>query len=422
MLSKIIKQFWKEIQSNLFIGLELLVISVFLWYTVDSLYTQYRRFVLPLGFDISHTYNIELGMIPQESPDFVLPSEDISSNGDNLLTILDRLKANPRVTDVCYTSGTHFHYVWSNQFATFSKEDSSAVNGFVRPVGSSYFTLFQVKAADGRNTQALVDALDRGEIVITQKVAEEFFGTAANAVGKEINCQDQGDAESVSYRIGAVCENQRYNEFSLYSHAYYKPIPVSDFKDPNIYVAGIPLFIRVKAAADSKDFAEEFKKEIEGQLKLGNIYLKGIRPMSEFREGHIRYWVDQMRMNMAVIVFFLLNVFLGVIGTFWLHTRQKRGEIGLRMALGANRKSIFGMLLTQGFLLLLISFFLATLLFANLWFTDIVTPVTWVNTFPRLLAGMGITFLLLAIMIIVGICFPAYRAMKEELAEALHYE
>ena len=35
------------------------------------------------------------------------------------------------------------------------------------------------------------------------------------------------------------------------------------------------------------------------------------------------------------MAFMLVNVFFGIIGTFWLRAQNRRGEIGLRMALGA---------------------------------------------------------------------------------------
>lgn len=150
--------------------------------------------------------------------------------------------------------------------------------------------------------------------------------------------------------------------------------------------------------------------------------LKEVEPMSDYRNESIRSKMDEMRMYTAIVIFFLLNVFLGVIGTFWLRTQQKRSEIGLRMVLGATRSSIFRWLLSQGILLLLVSFFVGILIFGNIWIADILHPVEWVGSTQRLLTGGGITFLLLAGMICVGISFPAYRAMKDEPAEALHYE
>ncbi|MDL2266309.1 ABC transporter permease, partial [Parabacteroides sp. OttesenSCG-928-G21] len=381
---------WNERRDSLFIGLELLVVAVCIWFAVDSLYIAYERFSLPAGFDINHTYYVQLGVISQNSPDYVGQSEESLEGGASFLTILDRLKQHPDVEAVCYTSTNHFHYRWSNQYTTFQLDTLSRPRGFVRDVGSSYFTLFQVKPADGGDPQLLADALDKGEIVINKSVAEMFFGSAANAIGKEISCQDQGSSEPTFYRIGGVAENQRYNEFSDYNYAYYRPVHLSDIlKTTNTgIVYELPLFIRIKATADKKGFAESFRKEMSSQLKIGNIYLKEVDLMADRRKEHIRSWIDEMRMNIAVVTFFLLNAFLGVIGTFWLRTQQKRGEIGLRMALGATHSSIFRLLLSQGIVLLLAAFILAILIFGNLWLADIITAATWVNTYQRLFTGM----------------------------------
>jgi len=421
MIKKIIKQLWNERRSNLLICLELLVVSAFLWYTVDALFLDYKRFSMPLGFDINHVYYLELASIPSESPDYIQSTDEDVTVGADFLTIIDRLQKNPDIEFAGYTSSIHFHYRWSNRFATFQVDTAIIIpHGFVRPIGSTYFDLFQVKTADGGSPRLLAEALERSEIVITKNVAERVFGSVANAMGKEIICTDQGDAEGHAYRIGGVCEDQRYNEFNLYDYAYYRLISTSEVRNSNSF--GYPLFIRVKPGADKKDFPEKFRKEMTSQLKIRNIYLKDVQPMSERRSEHIRKKIDQVRMNMAVVIFFLLNVFLGVIGTFWLRTQQKRGEIGLRMALGSPRKSIFGMLLSQGIILLVISFLIAAILFSNFWVTGVLDNVDGVDTTYRLITGAGITFILLLLMICIGISFPAYRAMKEEPAEALHYE
>ncbi len=413
---------WQERRASLLIGLELLVVTVFMWFAVDSLLIAYKNFSMPLGFDISHVYHVELGSIPQKSPDYIPLTEESSRTGADFLTIINRLRQHPDVEAASHTSWNHFHYKWQNSFTAFQLDSTIIPRGYVRSVAPSYFSLFKVKAADGRDAQLLIDALERNEIVVTQLVAETFFGSVANAIGKEISCKDQGNAEGKLYRIGAVCENQRYNEFSDYDYAYYKSIPASDMGRSNINALNYPLFIRVKATADNKRFPIEFQKEMAQQLKLGNIYLKEIHPMSEYREEHIRKWIDDMRMNMAVIVFFLLNVFLGVIGTFWLKTQQKQGEIGLRIAVGATRGSIFGWLISQAVIILLVAFTLASIIFGNLCYMGIVSPSEWMNVPERILIGIAVTFLLLLVMIVIGISFPAYRAMRLQPAEALHYE
>lgn len=54
-------------------------------------------------------------------------------------------------------------------------------------------------------------------------------------------------------------------------------------------------------------------------------------------------------------LFFLVNVFLAVIGTFWFHVSRRRSELGLRMAMGSTRKGIEGLMIGEGLLLLTIA-------------------------------------------------------------------
>ena len=70
MYKMILKQLWNERKGNLFIWLEMLVVSIFLWYAADALFVMYRLYSQPLGFNIEHTYHVSFGVIPEESPDY----------------------------------------------------------------------------------------------------------------------------------------------------------------------------------------------------------------------------------------------------------------------------------------------------------------------------------------------------------------
>jgi putative ABC transport system permease protein len=126
---------------------------------------------------------------------------------------------------------------------------------------------------------------------------------------------------------------------------------------------------------------------------------------------------------MIGIAFFLLNVLLGVVGTFWYRTQQRSAEIGLRMAMGATRKGIFWQLVKEGLALLTIAFIPSTVIFANLLHME----VTQGSEIPpdmasRLLFGFVFSYAVMAAMIVVGISFPSYRAMRMHPADALRQE
>ena len=80
---------------------------------------------------------------------------------------------------------------------------------------------------------------------------------------------------------------------------------------------------------------------MEQQLRLGNIYLSDVTPMSYYREEVLRSVLDNIRLYVVAVCFLLFNVLLGVVGTFWFRARQRIPEIGLRMAVGASRTVIF---------------------------------------------------------------------------------
>ena len=113
----------------------------------------------------------------------------------------------------------------------------------------------------------------------------------------------------------------------------------------------------------------------------------------------------------------MINIFLGVIGTFWFRTLHRRGEIGLRIAMGATRTSIFSFLIGEGILLLTVITPVAIVLMFNI--VHFLIEDTSILTF---ITGCVVTWVLIAVMMFLGIWYPAYQAMKIEPAEALHDE
>ena len=145
--------------------------------------------------------------------------------------------------------------------------------------------------------------------------------------------------------------------------------------------------------------------------------------MSHYRSQILQSRMDEIRMYASCILFFLLNVFLGIIGTFWFRTQQRRAEIGLRMAMGASRLAILWQFFCEGLLLAGVAFVPALLVFVNLMRLD-VTQQTAVELSGavRFFAGMGMTLGLVAVMVAVGVAVPAYRAMRLQPVETLHDE
>ena len=71
MTKKLFTQIKNEWRSNTWLALELLVVSVVMWYIVDYIYTQVATAMEPKGFDIEHCYLIHMGRLTDKSPDYI---------------------------------------------------------------------------------------------------------------------------------------------------------------------------------------------------------------------------------------------------------------------------------------------------------------------------------------------------------------
>jgi putative ABC transport system permease protein len=127
---------------------------------------------------------------------------------------------------------------------------------------------------------------------------------------------------------------------------------------------------------------------------------------------------NTVRDSLTCAFFLFVVVFLGFLGTFWFRTQQRVPEIALRMVNGATRRQIFARLISEGLIMLGVS----VLIFAPI-FMAVVDEVSFVeiaveSNIPKYVA-LTMTILLLAIVIVAGVWFPARRAMNIQPANAL---
>ncbi|MCC8096419.1 MAG: hypothetical protein LIP05_14405 [Tannerellaceae bacterium] len=113
-------------------------------------------------------------------------------------------------------------------------------------------------------------------------------------------------------------------------------------------VSDTDVFIRLKKKLSATELAS-FRQEILRDLRIGNSYVKDrvsydkIMDDFDFSIGS----VNTIRTFTALLVFFLLNILLCVMGTFWYRVNARREEIGLRRAMGATKGKIHYLFMTE---------------------------------------------------------------------------
>lgn len=418
MNKKLFTQIRNEWRSNLWLALELLVVSVVMWYIIDLLYCRLATYLEPRGFDTEHCYLIDMGVLTDKSPDYT-PYSDTHKQSDEVREMVERLRHRPEVEAVSLSLSA-YPYNGSNSTAKVEYDTLRAPYWTIRRIATPDFVrVFRYRGTRGETPEQLAEILERGDFLASENLFSKYGMSMTSLIGKK-EFYILGDTTQ-TYCLGAVLQNVRYDDFMSARSSYSMMINMNYFDD-GWWNADRELCVRVRADRD-QNFMENLKADSEKQFRIGNLYISDIKSFKDIRRSFQQGETSEMRNLVVGMGFLLLNIFLGLLGTFWFRTQQRRGEIALHKAMGATDGAVFGRLMSEGIFLLLIVTVLAVIIDIvlahfelNSWRNG--TTLEW----PRLAFCVASTFILIAAMIGVGIGIPARRAMKVQPAEALHDE
>lgn len=418
MTKNILKIMRNECKSNILIGVELMIVGLFLWVIVDKTYSRTTQYSKPLSFDTEHTYIAHLDYLSEHSPMYQSDlSEEVQTQ--YLHTIMDRIAKYPGVEAVSASLHSSPH-IGSNRSTTIG-HDTISMNLLLRAVTPDFFKVFQWKSVNG-STDELVKALERGELIISPEVAKKLFPDGSNPVGQEIQLSF-GRENQYGQKVGAVSTTIRYDNYIDYNEYFAEPFSEDYFKYlSGSHVSVVELCFRVSPDADH-DFIPRFREEISEQLRLGNYFLSKVEYIPDNKrtfQADNRYILYR---DGFMGFFLLVNILLGVVGVFWFRTQARVREMGVRIAFGDTPRQILRSYYAEGIILLFIALIPAIALMY--YFTTIDFMVNeWITkySFGRFLISYAITFVLLGLMIIIGIWFPARKVVRIPPAQALATE
>lgn len=166
----------------------------------------------------------------------------------------------------------------------------------------------------------------------------------------------------------------------------------------------------------------DFLQKNSARLSVGGVYVSSYTSIDDYKTDMLKGRMDNQKKKTALVVFMLVNIFFGIIGTFWLRTQSHRAEIGLRAALGASKQSLQLQLYLEGLVLLALTLPLTLIFIGNMLLADLPDTYRLDYTWWRFVFPVIGSYILLSAMILVGISFPARKIARMNPAETLHYE
>ncbi|NDV67878.1 ABC transporter permease [Dysgonomonas sp. 25] len=430
MIRHIFKIIWNERKLNAWLIVEFLIVFCVLWFCCDYIHTITRKQLEDPGLNIEHVYKIEM----REKPSTGDGSEEEIDRYALALTLLERVKRHPDIESVSLSNaGAPYGSTWMNAYRINS--DSANHGLLVRHVTSEYFDVFKVKV-DGRIFD-WTDNASREEAIITP-FKDNLFGDQQQDVEMydisqvhQLVYDNEWDAIKEKHRVIGIGNRMKTAYFNPYICSVILPL-----RKEGVNLANNEILIRVKASADDKNFIQRFSKDMREQLFISPYYLSSISSMESIKENLDMKWgfKKQTYSAYAITLFIVVNIFLGVLGSFWFRTQSRRSEIGLRIALGSSKKKVQGIIIAETIFLLLIAGIVATVICLSVGTPEIIESLgipnanrNWFGIVETKgitdhIINFALTFGFLALVSIIAVWYPAKQASDIAPAEALHDE
>jgi predicted permease len=338
--------------------------------------------------------------------------------------VSERLEAVPGVQAVTFSRNTLLSYGSSSR-SLFLRDALNAqpdAEGRLRPSGEGYIhqvrenflEAMQIPLLAGRTLRPEDDAKAPKVVVVNQTFAKTFFPNDENIVGKRFTFDTNKPDE---IEIVGLARDAKYTR----QRDEVPPTVYSSFRQELRAVSGVTLEVRTTTDPTAVIPAvRQAIREIDSNLPLTDIKTQVEQADETLRSERL---FAKLLTLFGILAQQLASI--GLFGVLAYSVSQRTHEIGIRMALGANRGAVMRMILRQGMVLALLGIILG--LAAAYVLTKYLE--SWMNL-SEMLFGVkvsdpftyGMTAALLTLVTLVACYVPARRATKVDPLVALRYE
>ena len=389
MIPHALKLVWNRKRMNALIVLEILISFIVVFAVVAGISIFTINYGRPLGFDYQNVVTL----------DVELPSGSQEESGDRMQALIRAAK--------------HFEGVESAAAVQFQPYFPGRnvgrwdINGklidFDRNFATEdYADVMRIPVVEGRWFGREDDGAGWVPVVIDRDFATALYGNTS-PIGQEFD-PGMNPPQRV---IGVVGDYRATGEFASRNNYVFFPA--------NLGLDATRIVARVSPGVYSGEFEERFVRHLERIVPGASVTGK---LLSQERSVALRVWFVPLFTSALIASFLLVMVALGMTGILWQNVTQRTKELGLRRAVGADRKRVSRQILAEISFIVTLGLILGVAIIAQV-------PLMRIFTFLEPVAfGIAIAASLTVMYGLAIACglYPSWLAARIEPAEALHYE
>jgi predicted permease len=333
--------------------------------------------------------------------------------------ILDKLQAIPRVNSVGFVSEMPMEGFDSSWDAIYA-EDKKYSDGEIPPlrlfkyVSPGFYGTAGTRIVAGRDLTWSEVYGSRPVVMISENLAREMWGSPSAAIGKRLTEFPKMPWHEV---IGVIQDVRENGVQEKAPEIVYWPSMIS------IFASGPPEAVRTVtfAARSERAGTESFLNEVRQAVWSvnANLPLANVRTMQTVYDKSVaRTSFTLVMLGIAGAMALALGI-IGIYGVISYTVSQRQREIGIRLALGAQRGDVLRMVLRQGGKMAALG--VAIGMCAALGLTRLMTSLLF-GVSPVDPLTFGAVAALLMVVTLAACYLPGLRATRVDPIVALRYE
>ncbi|GAA4320336.1 FtsX-like permease family protein [Mucilaginibacter gynuensis] len=394
MVKHLFKLIWNKKKQNFLLLTEILISFIVIFAVFSFGVFSYKNYMKPMGIDYEDVWVINYNN----------PAN--STNADSVTLFYETLKRNvkalPNVIEAGYCSNNFpFSGNMMSSGLSYQGKAISNVNQFNADL--DYIKILNAKMLEGRWYTKDDYLPGERKMVINKSLKEVSFGKG-QAIGKYLH--NYGGKEKIKV-IGVIDDIKFNGDFLPTAKGMYYLLDTAAYKWTG------NMMVKVKPGSDAA-FEGKLYKTMINSLKNSNIEIKHL---TDKIVNVNKITLVPLIIASIIAAFLIINVALGLFGVLWYNISKRRGEIGLRRAVGASGNSVSGQLVAESLILATFSLLIGS-------FFAVQFPLLNVFDLPAMVYIIALLLAMLFIYLLVLICalYPGRQAANIYPAVALHEE